>query len=500
MTKRNDCVVRFTLNLAENREIGLNEIVWKAGPGIQKAGNLEVSLVRCRHFRISLEAIIIALGSCSLRDYRHTTNRAHARLWGVQQCGTRPRSYLHLDRHGCNGLHCHELRPHGPRLSQCRFRIHLCRPRIAPGARLCNGLEYDHGLHTQSLDQHNLGSQSYVRSFKRYPISDSLSRLALASIFCHIVYSAQSPRYQIVCSPQSTIVRDHGCGPHSLFLVCNPLYFPFEPISRVIFLASIFQTLRPSRSIGYFTAPQWRYSHTSDSMEYRLCPRKSKTQKRNIFLATVLVCVVTGFLAAAEVYSAQLLSLQYIFPAAEVENAFAHVAAIAGGVMLTRAISLTLLVATIGAGMGSQLGAARLLYGMGRSNAIPKRFFGAIHPKTRIPANNVVFVGVIALIGAFLISYGDGAELLNFGALIAFMGVNLASLTHYYVRGRDRTMGQLIPPVLGFSICLFIWIHLSNLALIAGSIWMVAGIAYGAIKTRGFQSNLVDFEIPPEGN
>ena len=220
--------------------------------------------------------------------------------------------------------------------------------------------------------------------------------------------------------------------------------------------------------------------------------------KRNIFLATVLVCVITGFLAAAEVYGAQLLSSQYQFSADEVENAFSHVAAIAGGPLLTKAISLTLLIATVGSGMGAQLGAARLLYGMGRSDAIPRKFFGAIHPKTRIPANNVIFVGAIALLGAFLITYDNGAQLLNFGALIAFMGVNLAALTHYYIRGADRSLGQLVPPVLGFIICLFIWIHLSNLALITGSIWMIAGIAYGAWKTKGFQSNLVNFDVPPE--
>ena len=220
--------------------------------------------------------------------------------------------------------------------------------------------------------------------------------------------------------------------------------------------------------------------------------------KRNIFLATVLVCVITGFLAAAEVYGAQLLSSQYMFSAAEVENAFSHVAAIAGGPLLTKVISLTLLVATIGSGMGSQLGAARLLYGMGRSDAIPKKFFGAIHPRTRIPANNVIFVGVIALVGAFLITYDVGAELLNFGALIAFMGVNIASLTHYYIRGEDRSPGQLIPPVLGFLICLFIWIHLSKMAMIVCSIWMIAGIAYGAWKTRGFKAELVNFDVPPE--
>jgi amino acid transporter len=220
--------------------------------------------------------------------------------------------------------------------------------------------------------------------------------------------------------------------------------------------------------------------------------------RRNIFLATVLVCVITGFLAAAEVYGAQLLSPQYRFPESEVENAFSHVAAIAGGPAMTRAISLTLLIATVGSGMGSQLGAARLLYGMGRSGAIPRKFFGAIHPRTRIPANNVMFVGAIALVGAFLISYDDGANLLNFGALIAFMGVNVAALTHYYIRGNDRTLGQLIPPVLGFLICFLLWISLSSKAKIFGAVWMAAGIAYGAWKTKGFQSELVNFDVPAD--
>lgn len=220
--------------------------------------------------------------------------------------------------------------------------------------------------------------------------------------------------------------------------------------------------------------------------------------KRNILLATVMVCVFTGFLAAGEVYGVQLLSSQYIFPASEVENAFSHVAAIAGGAWLTRLISVTLLIACCGAGMGAQLGAARLLYGMGRSNAIPRKFFGALHPTTRVPANNVIFVGSIALLGALLISYDSGAELLNFGALIAFMGVNLAALTHYYIRGADRTLGQLIPPLLGFLICLLIWVHLSTLALVVGSAWMLAGIAYGALKTKGFRSGMVNFDVPSD--
>jgi amino acid transporter len=152
--------------------------------------------------------------------------------------------------------------------------------------------------------------------------------------------------------------------------------------------------------------------------------------------------------------------------------------------------------------MGAQLGAARLLFGMGRSKALPQSFFGAVEPKRRIPRNNVIFVGLIALLGAFLVSagvfsYGLGAEMLNFGALIAFMGVNLAAFMRYFVRG-EKKLGNLFPPMAGFLICLLLWLNLSWPAKVAGAIWMAVGIAFGAWKTHGFRSNLIDFELPPD--
>jgi amino acid transporter len=161
-------------------------------------------------------------------------------------------------------------------------------------------------------------------------------------------------------------------------------------------------------------------------------------------------------------------------------------------------INITLLVATVGSGMGSQLGAARLLYGMGRSNALPKSFFGAIEPKRRIPQNNVLFVGVLALAGTAVLNFERAAELLNFGALLAFMGVNAASFTRYFLRERKKTATNFLVPVLGFLICLLLWLNLSRPAKIAGVIWMFLGIAYGAWRTKGFRAELVNFDVPGE--
>ena len=223
---------------------------------------------------------------------------------------------------------------------------------------------------------------------------------------------------------------------------------------------------------------------------------EAENPRRNILLATVLTCLVIGILSALEVYAAQL-----IWPASEpfpnIDTAFTYVAGRAWQPLFA-IIGFTLLVANFGSGMGAQLGAARLLYGMGRSSALPKSFFGALDGRRHVPRNNVIFVGVIALIGAFIVSYGLGAEMLNFGALIAFMGVNAAAFMRYYVRGNEKKMSNLVPPVAGFLICLLLWLNLSTPAKIAGVIWMVVGIAFGAWKTHGFRGNLIDFELPPE--
>ena len=222
---------------------------------------------------------------------------------------------------------------------------------------------------------------------------------------------------------------------------------------------------------------------------------EAKNPRRNILLATVFVCLLTGILASIEVYAAQLVwpGVQD-FP--DVDTAFVFVAGRAGGRWLFSVINVTLLVATFGSALGAQLGAARLLYGMGRSGALPPQFFGAIEPKKRIPRNNVVFVGTIALIGAMVLSFEQGVELLNFGALLAFMGVNTSALMRFYFREPHRHWFNFVSPSLGFLVCLMLWLSLSWRAKVLGIGWMVIGLAYGAYNTRGFRRELVNFDIP----
>lgn len=211
---------------------------------------------------------------------------------------------------------------------------------------------------------------------------------------------------------------------------------------------------------------------------------------RNVLRATVLVCVITGVLATTEVWVAQAIWPDYTtYP--DADTAFSYVADRAGGAWLFGLVNFSLLVASVGSGMSAQFAAARLLFAMGRDNTLPRKFFGVLSAAA-VPRNNVLLVGVLALAGGFTISYQLAAELLNFGAFIAFMGVNLAAL-HYALRNNQRGFGSVVPPVAGFLVCFYIWLNLRSTAQIAGALWLLAGLVYALLRRRS-STNVVPEE------
>lgn len=204
---------------------------------------------------------------------------------------------------------------------------------------------------------------------------------------------------------------------------------------------------------------------------------------RSVPRAIVLTCLITGVLASVEVYLGQLLwPAGRVFP--DVDTAFTQVARVAGGPWLFALVNGALLVATIGSGMASQLGAARLLLTMGQDEAIPRRFFGAVDAKNHIPRNNVLLIGAICLVGALAFSYQLGTELLNYGALLAFMGVNISSAVLGWRAARLGQAWPILVSLFGCAVCFFLWIHLGPLARTAGSAWALLGIVAYLIRRR----------------
>jgi amino acid transporter len=74
-----------------------------------------------------------------------------------------------------------------------------------------------------------------------------------------------------------------------------------------------------------------------------------------------------------------------------------------GGTFLDVSLTVVLLIASIGSGIAAQIGASRLLYGMGRDGIIPKKFFGHLDKKYSTPNYNIMLIGMIALFGSLLL-------------------------------------------------------------------------------------------------
>jgi putrescine importer len=219
-----------------------------------------------------------------------------------------------------------------------------------------------------------------------------------------------------------------------------------------------------------------------------------KNPRRNVLLACVVTCIFTGLFGGLLVYLAHLAWPDYLsFP--NIETAFIDVTGRVGGRWLFQSMAILLVVANIGAGLTGQVGAARLLFGMGREDVIPRRIFAQLHPVRNTPWVNILLIGVLAYVGAQFMSYELTAELLNFGAFLGFMGVNLAVIREYWFRreepGARNFLADVMLPALGLLFCAVIWVGLGRPAKIAGSIWLLIGFFVLAAHTRQFREPMV---------
>ena len=147
------------------------------------------------------------------------------------------------------------------------------------------------------------------------------------------------------------------------------------------------------------------------------------------------------------------------------------------------------------AGMGA---VSRILLGMGRDNILPKGFFGSVSKKWHTPVKNILLVSVIGCTGIF---YADNligaAELVSFGCILGFIMVNISVVLHFYKHkglreGAKNKIMYLIVPLIGAIVLAIAFIFVGKGAKILGCIWLLIGLVYLAIKTKGFK------ELPPE--
>ena len=130
---------------------------------------------------------------------------------------------------------------------------------------------------------------------------------------------------------------------------------------------------------------------------------------------------------------------------------------------------------------------ARVLYAMAQNGEMP-RLLNRIHPKYGVPHVAILASGAfsIAVSLYFANQFDVLTSMVNFGALSAFMLVNLSVIALFTVKRKSRRwVLHVIVPALGITTILGVLSQMSTLALIVGVSWLAVGIVmYLARRTQ----------------
>lgn len=127
------------------------------------------------------------------------------------------------------------------------------------------------------------------------------------------------------------------------------------------------------------------------------------------------------------------------------------------------------------------LGQSRVLYSMAQDGLLPKKFFGAVHPKFRTPWKNTILVGLLAAIVGSITPIDDIGKMVNIGTLLAFVIVCAAILVLRKTNPNQarpfRTPWVPLVPLLGIAFNGYMmyklgWINWARLL-----VWLVIGLA-----------------------
>src|SRR5580765_2505842 len=210
--------------------------------------------------------------------------------------------------------------------------------------------------------------------------------------------------------------------------------------------------------------------------------------KRNVLLAALLVCIFTGLFSGLQVYLAQRVWPDYT-TLRNPETAFMDVARVAGGPLLFAAYGVVLLVSSLACGLAGHVGAARLLYSMGRDDVLPKRWFAHLNLKKGNPVYNELIVGIVAYVAVLTVPWQLAAEIVTFGALLAFTAVNLVALLHFWFAASSRSrsfFADAFLPAFGAVFCFVLLLGLQTWTKYAGLAWLAVGVIYAGYRTRMF--------------
>ena len=184
----------------------------------------------------------------------------------------------------------------------------------------------------------------------------------------------------------------------------------------------------------------------------------------------------------------------------DLDAAASDIALLIGGKLIQALFLTAVSLGILGSALSSQASASRILFAMGRDGQLPKKLFGKLHPKYKTPTNNILIMALISLSAIFL-SLGLVASLINFGAFIAFIMVNLCVITLYFKkkkRGLKNIIFYILIPFIGAALDFMLFINLDHHSLLLGALWFLGGIIYLLFLTKGFKKDAPTLQSPEQ--
>ncbi len=209
---------------------------------------------------------------------------------------------------------------------------------------------------------------------------------------------------------------------------------------------------------------------------------ETKEPKKTIPRAILLIVLSAGVMYFLAAYLIQLIAPGFSYD--NVDSAGYELMQNIGGAALAGIFTFVILFSILSQGLSSMTTVTRLLFVMGRTSLLPGKF-ASVHPKYRTPVFNIVLMSVVSLFALF-ISLGTAIKFVSFGALTAFLFVNLSVVAHYILRRKQRSprdlLFRLVCPLFGAGFVLYLIALLDSASLILGIGWMAAGLVYYGIR------------------
>lgn len=163
------------------------------------------------------------------------------------------------------------------------------------------------------------------------------------------------------------------------------------------------------------------------------------------------------------------------------DSAFYDISRYAGGNWLFGLTSIsTALAFGVPCTIVCQMGVTRIIYAMGRDRQLP-HVFARLSKKSRQPWVANIFVAAVTLVLAleFQDRLDDIALFQNFGALSAFILVNISLIGYFWFKKRSGKIFQhLVLPIVALVIIFALMSAMRVLTLKMGACWLVAGLVY----------------------